>query len=61
MTDKIAKVGFPVLRVVGNADEVAPVSENTSLFVQKIKEAGGTIHVIHKPGVGHHPHSLEDP
>jgi pimeloyl-ACP methyl ester carboxylesterase len=61
LTDKIAKAGIPMLHVVGDADEVVPVSENTGPFERKIKEAGGTIHVIHKPGVGHHPHSLEDP
>ena len=57
----IAKGGFPMLHVVGDADEVVPVIENTTLFEKKIKEAGGSIEVIHKPGVKHHPHSLEDP
>lgn len=57
----IAKAGFPMLHVVGDADKVVPVSENTGPFEQKIKEAGGMIKVIHKPGVGHHPHSLPNP
>ncbi|MGV8090565.1 MAG: GDSL-type esterase/lipase family protein [Mangrovibacterium sp.] len=61
LTEKIAKAGFPMLHVVGDADDVVPVSENTELFEQKIKEAGGFIKVIHKPGVGHHPHSLPNP
>lgn len=58
---KIAKLGFPMLHVVGDADEVVPVDENTGLFEQKIKMAGGNITVIHKPGVRHHPHSLPNP
>jgi hypothetical protein len=37
------------------------VSENTSIVEQRYKAAGGTIRVIHKPGIGHHPHGLEDP
>jgi hypothetical protein len=50
-----------MLHVVGDADDVVPVSENTALFEQKIKAAGGSIQVIHKPGIGHHPHSLANP
>jgi lysophospholipase L1-like esterase len=58
---KIAKLGFPMLHVVGDEDEAVPVDENTNLFEQKIKAAGGNITVIHKPGVKHHPHSLPNP
>lgn len=61
LTDKIARAGFPMLHVVGDADDVVPVAENTAIFEQKIKSAGGFIQVIHKPGVGHHPHSLPNP
>lgn len=57
----IAKLGFPMLHVVGDADDVVPVAENTAPFEQKIKAAGGDITVIHKPGVNHHPHSLPNP
>lgn len=32
-----------------------------SLFEKKYTEYGGNIKMIVKPGVGHHPHSLEDP
>ena len=58
---KIATLGFPMLHVVGDADEVVPADENTNPFEVDIKNAGGTINVIHKPGVGHHPHSLANP
>jgi lysophospholipase L1-like esterase/pimeloyl-ACP methyl ester carboxylesterase len=61
LADKIAGAGFPMLHVVGDADDVVPVAENTAIFEQRIKSAGGSIHVIHKPGVGHHPHSLQNP
>ncbi len=58
---KIAKTGIPMLHVVGDADNVVPVSENTEPFAQKINDAGGFVKVIHKPGIGHHPHSLPNP
>lgn len=58
---KIAKLGFPMLHVVGDIDEVVPVDENTKPFEEKIKAAGGDITVIHKPDVKHHPHSLPNP
>jgi pimeloyl-ACP methyl ester carboxylesterase len=61
LTDKIAAAGFPMLHVVGDADEIVPVDENTAPFEEKIRAAGGNIQVIHKPGIGHHPHSLKDP
>jgi len=61
LTDQIAKAGFPILHVVGDVDEAVPIEENTTLFEQKIKAAGGNIRVIHKPLIGHHPHSLPDP
>ncbi|WP_295712633.1 GDSL-type esterase/lipase family protein [Mucilaginibacter sp.] len=59
--EDIAKLGFPMLHVVGDADDVVPIAENTTLFEQRVKAAGGNITVIHKPGVNHHPHSLPNP
>ncbi len=61
LAEKIAASGIPLLHVVGDADEVVPLSENTTPFEEKIKAAGGSITVIHKPFTGHHPHSLKDP
>jgi len=61
MTRKIARAAYPILHVVGDADEVVPVDENTALFEKEIKTAGGEIRVIHKTGIGHHPHSLPNP
>ncbi|MDO5977371.1 GDSL-type esterase/lipase family protein [Flavivirga spongiicola] len=59
-TASIAKAGFPMMHVCGEADKVVPVNENTRLFEQKIEEAGGNISTIYKADVGHHPHSLEN-
>lgn len=61
LASQIAKAGYPILHVVGDADEIVPIIENTTPFEKKIKESGGKIQVIHKAGVGHHPHSLLDP
>ncbi len=56
----IAKGGYPILHVVGDADQAVPVTENTGLFEQRIKALGGKIKVIHKPKVGH-SHGLLNP
>ena len=57
----LARGGIPILSVVGEADRVVPVSENTDIVEKRYRELGGDITVIRKPGVDHHPHSLEDP
>ncbi len=57
----LAKAGIPLLHVVGDADPVVPVAENTAILEERYKALGGSIQVIHKPGVSHHPHSLKDP
>ncbi len=59
--EPLAKAGVPLLHVVGDADEVVPVAENTAILESRYKALGGSIQVVHKPGVGHHPHSLKDP
>ena len=57
----LAKAGIPIVAVVGDADDAVPYDENTKPFAEKYRAAGGTIEVIVKPGVNHHPHSLRDP
>ena len=57
----LAMAGVPLLHVVGDADKVVPVSENTAIIEKRYKALGGQIQVIHKTDVGHHPHSLKDP
>jgi fermentation-respiration switch protein FrsA (DUF1100 family) len=57
----LAKERTPLLHVVGQADTVVPVEENTDLLEESYQALGGSIKVIRKQGVGHHPHSLKDP
>ena len=57
----LADAGVPIIHVVGDADTVVPVSENTAVAEKRYKAMGGTFKVIHKEKVGHHPHSLKDP
>lgn len=57
----MAKARIPILHVVGDADQVVPIAENTTVFEQRMQEAGAPITIIHKPGVDHHPHSLSAP
>ena len=59
--EPLAKAKVPLLHVVGDADTVVPVAENTAVLEKRYRALGGEIEVIHKPGVGHHPHSLKDP
>jgi pimeloyl-ACP methyl ester carboxylesterase len=61
LADSLAHCGFPMLHVCGDADETVPIEENTDRFEKRVLAAGGSIKVIRKPGVGHHPHSLVDP
>ncbi len=58
---RLAAARVPVLNVVGDADVVVPVSENTAVLQERYTKLNGPIEVIHKPGIGHHPHSLKDP
>ena len=57
----LAKAGIPLLHVCGAADDVVPINDNTRLVERRYRAMGGSIVVIAKPGVGHHPHSLADP
>ncbi len=57
----LAEKNIPLIHVYGDADDVVPHDENTLVLAERYKELGGRIELIAKPGVGHHPHSLEDP
>jgi len=59
--EPLARAGIPIIHVVGDADTVVPVAENTAIAAERYRALGGTFRVIHKPGIGHHPHSLENP
>jgi pimeloyl-ACP methyl ester carboxylesterase len=57
----IAAAHIPIVHVVGDADTTVPVDENTFVLMSRYEALGGHVKLIVKPGVGHHPHSLEDP
>ncbi|MCX6928726.1 MAG: alpha/beta hydrolase, partial [Verrucomicrobia bacterium] len=57
----LAAAKITLIHVVGDADKVVPPEENTALIEQRYKQLGGKVVVIHKPGVDHHPHGLENP
>lgn len=61
LAPQLAAAGFPMLHVCGEADVTVPVDENTDPFEKIIRAHGGSITVIRKPGIGHHPHSLANP
>lgn len=58
---KLADAKIPLLHVCGAADVVVPYAENTKRFEEELVKVGGQVKVILKEGVGHHPHSLQNP
>lgn len=56
----LATAKVPLLHVFGDADEVVPWEENTGLIAERYPKLGGSITLIRKPGVKHHPHGLND-
>jgi pimeloyl-ACP methyl ester carboxylesterase len=59
--EPLARVGVALIHVYGDADEAVPWDENTGVLAERYRALGGHITLIPKPGVGHHPHGLEDP
>ncbi len=59
--EPIAKAKIPLLNICGTADKGVPMNENTGVLAERYRALGGDIQIIAKEGVGHHPHSLEDP
>jgi pimeloyl-ACP methyl ester carboxylesterase len=57
----IAKAHIPIIHVVGDADDVVPMQENTLILKQRYEALGEHMELIVKHGAGHHPHSLADP
>jgi lysophospholipase L1-like esterase/predicted esterase len=53
--------GIPIILVAGDSDEVVPLIENGLILAKRYQVLNGEIKVIIKQGVGHHPHSLENP
>lgn len=52
---------IPVMTVCGDVDDVVPFKENSRILFDRYRELGGPVELILKPGVSHHPHSLENP
>lgn len=58
---QLADTKLPILDVSGDADQTVPLMENTMVVRNKMTAAGGSMILITKQGVDHHPHSLTDP
>lgn len=58
--EPLARAKVAIIHVVGDADDTVPVAENTAIIEKRYRKLGGKIRVIHKAGVGHHPHGLDD-
>ena len=56
----LAAAKIALIYVVGDADNGVPMEENALIAEERYRALGGTVEVIHKPGVGHHPHGLDD-
>ncbi len=56
----LADAGVPLLHVFGDSDDVVPWEENTGVIAERYRSLGGSIQLIRKPGIGHHPHGLDD-
>ncbi len=59
--EPLVRAKIPIIHVCGDADEVVPYPENTGVLLERIRNLGGDIKLIIKPGQKHHPHSLENP
>ena len=58
--DVLLENKIPVLLVCGDSDDVVPYEENGKLLYEFYTENKGEIKLILKPGIGHHPHGLEN-
>jgi pimeloyl-ACP methyl ester carboxylesterase len=59
--ETLAKAKVAIIHVVGDADDIVLSEKNSDAIEKRYKELKGEIEVIHKPGIGHHPHGLDDP
>lgn len=61
MAEDLAARGIPLILVAGDSDTVVPFAENGGILRDIWQREKAPFKLILKPGVGHHPHSLEDP
>jgi len=59
--EPLAAARIPLIHVFGDADADVPWEENTKVVYDRYTALGGHMELIPKPGVAHHPHSLDDP
>ena len=57
----LAKAGVAIIHVIGDADDIVVPAKNSDVIEQRYRELGGEMQVIRKPGIGHHPHGLDNP
>lgn len=57
----LAQAGIPIMAVCGDSDQVVPLKDNMHIVYTRYLALGGPVEMILKPGVDHHPHSLEKP
>jgi len=58
--DKLKQSNIPLLYIIASDDKIVPPMENSGLAADTLKDHP-QLTVIHKPGLGHHPHSLPNP
>jgi lysophospholipase L1-like esterase/pimeloyl-ACP methyl ester carboxylesterase len=59
--DSLSASDIPIIIVAGDADEDVIFAEHAAILERQYRQLNGKIKMIVKPGIGHHPHSLEDP
>jgi lysophospholipase L1-like esterase/pimeloyl-ACP methyl ester carboxylesterase len=59
--DTLAESGIPIILVAGDADRAVPFHENGERLANMYEARHGEFVLLVKPGVGHHPHSLDNP
>ncbi len=59
--DVLIENNIPVIMIYGNMDNVVIYEENGKVLENFYKKHNGTIKVIEKSMIGHHPHGLNNP
>jgi hypothetical protein len=59
--DILIKNKIPIIMVAGDSDDVVDFYENGAILEREYLKKNCNIKTILKPGIGHHPHSLENP
>jgi len=52
---------IPVMLICGDSDHIVPYEENGMVLSEILRKHNHPFREILKPGIGHHPHGLEDP